>query len=1343
VHQRKLRRALIMITACATASLAGLAVTGPPAAAAAGASATPVYLDTHYTFAERAADLVSRMTLSEKVAQLNTNSAPPIPRLGVQGYTYWSEGQHGLNTLGGDNSNGGVSGGVHATSFPTNFASTMSWDRNLMYSETTAISDEARGELDKSLFGTAQNNLGASSSDYGDLTFWAPTVNMDRDPRWGRTDEAFGEDPYLVGQMAGQFVDGYEGNTQTGQSQTGYLKVAATAKHYALNNVEDNRTGISSNATDTDIRDYYTAQFQSLIENAHVSGLMTSYNAINGTPAVADTYTVNELAHDTYGFNGYVTSDCGAIGTTYNNPPGGHDWAPPGWTTNGAGGNSVWTNTSTGATVSGVAGGQAYALRAGTALNCTGFENTVGNIQAAINAGILSEGVIDQALTRVFTVRMQTGEFDPASSVSYTGITKAQIQSPAHQTLAEQVAANSLVLLQNNNVSGTSKPLLPVNPSSLNHVEILGDLANTVTLGGYSGDPGTTVNAVQGITAAVHAANPNATITFDAAGTSTTSTAAATLSATTQANIRSADLVLMVVGTDSNTAGEGTDRTTIAMPGNYDSLINQTAALGNPKMALVVQSDGPVTLSDVQGKVPAILFSGYNGESQGAALADVLTGKQNPSGHLDFTWYANDSQLPAISNYGLTPSATGGLGRTYQYFTGAPTYPFGYGLSYSNFSYSAATIDHSTTTPDGTVDVTFTVTNTGSTSGATVAQLYVATPFTVSGVTLPAKRLEGFQKTNVLAPGAAQTITIPVKISDLALWDANSSKDVVYDGTYQFQLSDSASHVLSTVTSAVTGAITPHVQYVTVQMPGDVYNAGDTVDLTAKNPWLKDDTNPSLEQRNLSLTADNNVEAVNNDESFVNPSGATITYSSSNPAVATVSSAGLVRAVGDGAATITVTVNGVSGSTPIVVHHSVTLGSPALIAANGTATATTTFVNGSPNTETNVTLTVTPPTGWTATATTPATFASVASGARVTTTWRLSAPSGTQPGSYTLAAQATLAGTGPFSDSGTVNVAYPSVAAAYGNVGITDDTNTTPGSLDGEGASLSAQALAAAGITPGGTVSHDGLTFTWPAVASGVNDNIVASGQTVPLSGSGGSLGVFGLSTFSTTSGSGQVIYTDGSTQDFSLSFADWWSTSPASGSDFAATMPYLNNGAGKSTNTVHLAFQSVPLAAGKTVQAVVLPYVSANAADHVAAMHIFALGISTATPVVSFKAHADGDYVTADNAGASPLIANRTAIGPWEQFDEINLGSGNIALRAHADNDYVTAENDGASALIANRTAVGPWETFALIHNTDGSVSFKAVNGDYVTADSAGASPLIASRTTISASEEFDQIND
>ncbi|MYS21457.1 beta-glucosidase [Streptomyces sp. DvalAA-14] len=1215
MHKRERRRAglaAVCAMACAVGLSAGYGGTALAQAPSATASTTPVYLDTGYSFQERAADLVSRMTLQEKVQQLSTNSGPAIPRLGVQQYTYWSEGQHGINQLGADQNNGGVQGGVHSTSFPTNFASSMSWDKDLMYQESTAISDEARGFLDKSLFGTGQNNLGPSADDYGDLTYWAPTVNLDRDPRWGRTDEAFGEDPYFVGQMAGQFIDGYEGNNQDGTSQTGYLKVAATAKHYALNNVEDNRTGISSDVNDTDLRDYYTAQFRSLIEDAHVAGLMTSYNAINGTPSTSDTYTTNELAQRTYGFNGYITSDCGAVGTNWRLFPGGHDWAPPGWTTDHKD-NPTWTQTSTGTTMSGQAGAEAYSLRAGTDLNCTGDEATTANIEEAINAGALSEGVIDTALVKVFTVRMATGEFDPASKVAYTGITKDQVESPAHQALATKVADNSLVLLKNDAPAAGAGALLPADLSKTKKVVILGDLANTTSLGLYSGDPDHKTSPAQGIKNAIYAVNPTASVVYDAAGTSSTATTDAVLSDKTKADIQAADLVVVFVGTTQANGDEGNDRDNLDMPGNYDSLINQTAALGNKKLALVIQSDGPVDIQAEQAAdsgVSSIVFSGYNGQDQGTALADVLFGKQNPSGHLNFTWYKDDSQLPDKQNYGLTPSETGGLGRTYQYFTGVPTYPFGYGLSYSKFSLSGVTANKTQITPDGSVKIGVDVTNTGKVAGATVAQLYAATPFTVPGVQLPQKRLVGFAKTKELKPGKSQHLNITVKAADLSFWDAAQSRQTVYNGTYAFQLGSDSAHIAGTAKVKINGTLTPTVQTVTVQPESVVYNAGDTFSLAAKNKWIKDDTDPTREQRDQSITADNVVEAVNNDQSFVDLSTAKTTYHSSDPAVATVDKNGLVHAVADGVATISATVGGVTGSAAIVVHNTLTLQALPIAKAGSTLTATTVYTNGSTSPADNVTVALNTPAGWTATATTPATFPEVAPGQKATTTWQVTVPAGTDPDSFTLNASVTAPG-GEIDAQAPVTVPYASLAAAYNNPGISDDNNTTVGNLDGEGASFSQQALAAAGWNSGQSTVHDGVSFPWPATAgTGQPDNAVAGGQAIEITGTGSKLGFVGTSAFGATSGSGTIVYTDGSTQTYALALADWWSGSAAQGSDIAASTPYLNNGGGHQNQTVHIYASTVDLLPGKTVEAITLPNVSKAQVDHQVAMHLWSVAI-------------------------------------------------------------------------------------------------------------------------------------
>ncbi|MBR7834702.1 glycoside hydrolase family 3 C-terminal domain-containing protein [Actinospica durhamensis] len=1255
----------------AVAAMTGVTALCAPVTSAAGSSPgspLPIYLNTHYSAEERAADLVSRMTLPEKVAQLSTNSAPAIPRLGVQQYTYWSEGQHGINTLGANQVNGGNGGAVQATSFPTNFASTMSWDPSLVYQETTAISDEARGFLDKSLYGTGQNNLGPSASDFGDLTFWAPTVNMDRDPRWGRTDEAFGEDPYLVSEMAGAFVDGYEGNTMSGQSETGYLKVAATAKHYALNNEEDNRTGISSNVSDTDLRDYYTKQFASLIQNAHVSGLMTSYNAINGTPSVADTYTTNELAQRTYGFNGYITSDCGAIGTTYLNYPGGHDWAPPGWSTDNGGATGTWTDTTTGATVPSQAGGQAYALRAGTDLNCSGGENTLANVEAAIKAGILSESVIDNALVKLFTVRMETGEFDQASQDPYSKITKAQIQSPAHQQLATAVADDSVVLLKNQAPAGSSSALLPLNPKTTNKIVVVGDLAGKVTLGDYSGDPGLQVDAVQGITAELQKANPGAQVVYDACGTSTTTTKAAACSAATLADVKTADAVVVFVGTDLNVATEGTDRTSLAMPGDYDSLISQISAVGNPRTVLAIQSDGPVTIDDVQGDFPSIVFSGYNGETQGTALADVLFGKQNPAGHLDFTWYADDSQLPAMDNYGLTPAETDGLGRTYMYFTGTPTYPFGYGLSYSNFAYSdvhAAPVANA----NGTVEVGLTVTNTGHTTGSTVAQLYASAQFQQSGATFPKEQLVGFQKTGNLRPGQSQHVTLAVPVSSLEIWDATTSKDVVYDGSYGFGVGGDSADLSQAADVKISGSIKPQVQTVTVQPDQTELQVGQNLDLTGKNPWIADDTTGvgSVPQgRDMSVTADGIVEAANNDGSFADLSASHVSYRSSDPRVASVNSKGLVTAVGDGAADITVTVNGVSGSTPITVGHAVAVSAPALLAPGQNSTVTTTFTNTAATggaAVRDVAMNLDLPTGWSATATTAAQFASVPAGQEVTTSWAVSVPTGAA-GTFTLDADATAGGQHDSTNYTQTDVPYSSLTAAFNNSAITSDGNRGCANLDGAGASYSQQALASVGVTPGTALVHDGLTFTWPSGGACDADNVVAAGQTIDVSGSGSTLGFLGTSAWGAISGTGTVTYTDGTTQPFTIGFGDWANGTPPTGDDIAIRAPYGNQPGNQTSWQTTIEYAPVQLDPSKTVQSITLPPGNPQPSGGIPSMHIFAMSIKSDNLSISAPPTVDAG----GSGNVTTTLANPSSAALANVALALNLPSGWTATNTSPD---------------------------------------------------------------------------
>jgi beta-glucosidase len=667
--------------------------------------------------------------------------------------------------------------------------------------------------------------------------------------------------------------------------------------------------------------------------------------------------------------------------------------------------------------------------------------------------------------------------------------------------------------------------------------------------------------------------------------------------------------VIVFVGTDLSVGTEGDDRTSLAMPGNYDSLISAVNAVGNPDTALVIQSDGPVDLGNVQGDFPAIVFSGYNGESQGTALAQVLLGQQDPAGHLDFTWYADDSQLPPIQNYGLTASQTGGLGRTYMYFTGAPTYPFGYGLSYTSFRYSHVRVGPRAVTANGAVTVSFDVTNTGTTAGATVAQLYAAPRFTVAGTQLPGEQLAGFSRTANLKPGQTQHITLQVKLPSLSQWDEQALRQVVYDGSYAFSVGPDSATAVASAAVAVRGSITPRVQYVTVQPDQVVYQAGQTLSLGAGNPWIAPDTDSALEQPHAS--ADGIVEAVNNDESFANLSRARVSYSSSDPSVANVDSRGLVRAVKDGVATIKVTVNGVPGTAVIVVQGTLTNSTPAVVPAGQPSTVSATFTNGGGNPVSDVALSATVPAGWTATAAGPVTFASVQAGGKATATWQVTPAAGATPQQYPITFAATSS-EGTFSSSAQTNVPYASVAAAYDNTGISNDNAPAAGAFDGGGLNFSAQALAADGFVSGQPVTVGGTSFTWPDV--NVPDNVVCGGQAVPVSGSGAALAFLGASNNGTGSGTGTIVYTDGTTQSFALGFADWWSGSAIAGTSIAATTPYLNNGSNSSQQTqpVHVYYASIPIDSSKTVQYVVLPDVTQNGQTaQVTALHVFAIGIS------------------------------------------------------------------------------------------------------------------------------------
>lgn len=414
------------------------------------------YLDVKLTDKERAVDLVSRMTSEEKYSQLTAMTAPAIPRLGVNAYNWWSEALHGVARDG------------EATSFPTGLGIAATWNPELVKTAASAMSDEAREK-----FNSRRNDHG--------LNYWSPTINMDRDPRWGRAEETYGEDPYLCGSIAEAFVGGF----QCYNADEGRYKALSTVKHFLANNSEQNRHNGSSNVDERDLHEYYTEAFRRAIERAGASSVMTSYNAVNGVPMSVNKPILDGLLRRTWGFGGFVVTDCSALYDVSFH----HSWRPDGW------GDKPWGEKET----------AAYAILAGIDLNCGVI--LAPHTGRAVDAGLLNDRDVDKALVRLFTARMSTGEFDPDGGIFGGGQYAGMIHSEAHKKLAEDMADEAVVMLENDG-------MLPLSGNVKNLV-VIGRLAGEVTLGDYSTDAPINVSTpVDGITAALLRANPDAKITY-------------------------------------------------------------------------------------------------------------------------------------------------------------------------------------------------------------------------------------------------------------------------------------------------------------------------------------------------------------------------------------------------------------------------------------------------------------------------------------------------------------------------------------------------------------------------------------------------------------------------------------------------------------------------------------------------------------------------------------------------------------------------------------------------------------------------------------------------------------
>jgi len=429
------------------------------------------------------------MTRAEKIQQFraerqhNAGVAPAIPRLGVPAYNYWNEALHGVARAAEDPQHLLNQGG-EASEFPTGLGIAATWNPDLVRQMASATSDEAR----------AMNNFaspGAIAANKG-LTYWSPTINMDRDPRWGRAEETYGEDPYLTSQIGGQFVLGMQGDDDT------YLKTVATPKHYLANNSENNRHTGSSNLTEAELREYYTPAFAALVGEYGAGSLMTAYNEVNGTPVSASKELVEDLARRTFGFNGTVVSDCDAVRDVWQSSN--HNWTPPGFKAPLTAPQAV-----------------AWTLKTGVDLDCMDQDYPT-YLEQSYAAGDVTEADMDASLVRTFTIRMRTGEFDPAEQVPWRGsdyTIENQVSSPEHLAVTQQMSDEAVVLLKNDAPEAGGARALPLTAEDTDNVVVVGPLATTEVHGDYSPTRiAEHSNALQGIEKAVHAIDPTAEVTY-------------------------------------------------------------------------------------------------------------------------------------------------------------------------------------------------------------------------------------------------------------------------------------------------------------------------------------------------------------------------------------------------------------------------------------------------------------------------------------------------------------------------------------------------------------------------------------------------------------------------------------------------------------------------------------------------------------------------------------------------------------------------------------------------------------------------------------------------------------
>jgi beta-glucosidase len=654
---------------------------------------------------DRVSDLIGRMTLAEKVSQMSYDS-PAIERLGVPAYNWWNECLHGVARAG------------RATVFPQAIGMAATFDEDLIFQVSNAISDEARAMYQAAIEKDRRLR-------YGGLTFWTPNVNIFRDPRWGRGQETYGEDPYLTSVIGSAFVRGLQGDDPR------YLKVAACAKHYAVHSgPEALRHEFNAQASLKDMYETYLPAFKALVD-ANVEAVMCAYNRTNGEPCCGNKTLLRSILREQWGFKGHILSDCWAIVDFYQ----GHK------------------------VVSTPAEAAALAVNSGVSLNCGSM---FPYLIEAVQQGLVTEETIDKALAILLRTRFKLGMFDPPEMNPYSKISTDVIHSTEHQQLARKAAVESIVMLKNaNNVLPLQKDIrrLYITGPCAASVEVLlgnyfgiGDNLVTILEGITSKlEPGSFAGYTQGFLLDRENINPIDWTSGDAKG---------------------ADTMIVVMGYSPQLEGEEGaaiaspykgDRQDIGLPPNQVNFLRRLRQ-GNTKPIVVVLTGGcAVAIPEVHDLADAILYVWYPGEQGGNAVADVIFGDASPSGRLPLTFPKSTDQLPPYEDYSM-------VGRTYRYMTAEPLYPFGFGLSYSRFEYSDLKLDNTQPRPGDAVRATVTVKNTGTVVSDEVVQLYLTD--TEASARTPISALKGFYRIR-LEPGQHSQVAFTITPEMMSLVDDN------------------------------------------------------------------------------------------------------------------------------------------------------------------------------------------------------------------------------------------------------------------------------------------------------------------------------------------------------------------------------------------------------------------------------------------------------------------------------------------------------------------------------------------------------------------------------------------